>query len=95
MDFGGLGKHTQSFFLGQGREIVFDVFVLLLATLMQAISLLLIIMFQELEFFVISASLFGMSNLGIVSLTMTLAGRINSNKLSKEMAKLTFFLRLS
>ena len=41
-----------------------------------------------LKFF--SAAFFGLSNLGIVSLSMTLAGRINSNNSSKEMAKLTF-----
>ena len=31
-----------------------------------------------------------MSNIGIVSLSMTLAGRINSNNSSKEIAKSTF-----
>lgn len=65
-----------------------------MATLMQAVSLLLIIMFQDFEFFVISAVLFGMSNLGIVSLKVTVAGSLNSNNVSKEMAKLTFFLCL-
>ena len=70
-------------------------FALLMATLMQAVSLLFIIMFQEFKFFVISATLFGMSNLGIVSLTMTLAGRINPNNSSKEMEKLTFSFALA
>ena len=36
-----------------------------------------------------------MSNLGIVSLTMTLAGRINPNNSSKEMEKLTFSFALA
>ena len=46
-------------------------------------------LFEEVFFLLVE----GMSNLGIVSLSMTLAGRINSNNSSKEMAKLTFFLR--
>ena len=36
-----------------------------------------------------------MSNLGIVSLTMTLAGRLNPANASKEMARLTFGFALA
>ncbi len=36
-----------------------------------------------------------MSNLGIVSLTMTLAGRLNPTNASKEMARLTFGFALA
>ena len=90
----GLVSIPSLFFWDKVESLFSMFFALLIATLMQAVSLLFIIMFQEFKFFVISAALFGMSNLGIVSLTMTLAGRINSNNSSKEMAKLTFFLRL-
>ena len=60
------------------------------AIMMHALSLLLVVFFEDFNTFVISTLLFGMSNLGIVSLTMTLAGRLNPANASKEMARLTF-----
>ena len=64
------------------------------AIMMHALSLLLVVFFEDFNTFVMSTLLFGMSNLGIVSLTMTLAGRLNPANASKEMAKLTFGLHL-
>ena len=65
------------------------------AIMMHALSLLLVVFFEDFNTFVISTLLFGMSNLGIVSLTMTLAGRLNPANASKEMAKLTFGFALA
>ena len=56
---------------------------------------LLAVFFEDFNTFVISTLLFGMSNLGIVSLTMTLAGRLNPANASKEMARLTFGFALA
>ena len=65
------------------------------AIMMHALSLLLAVFFEDFSTFVISTLLFGMSNLGIVSLTMTLAGRLNPANSSKEMARLTFGFALA
>ncbi|MDA9719052.1 YbfB/YjiJ family MFS transporter, partial [Betaproteobacteria bacterium] len=65
------------------------------AIMMHALSLLLAVFFEDFSTFVISTLLFGMSNLGIVSLTMTLAGRLNPANASKEMARLTFGFALA
>ena len=65
------------------------------AIMMHALSLLLVVFFEDFNTFVISTLLFGMSNLGIVSLTMTLAGRLNPANASKEMARLTFGFALA
>ena len=65
------------------------------AIMMHATSLLLVVFFEDFDTFIISTLLFGMSNLGIVSLTMTLAGRLNPTNASKEMARLTFGFALA
>ena len=53
------------------------------AIMMHALSLLLAVFFEDFSTFVISTLLFGMSNLGIVSLTMTLAGTVESGQCIK------------
>ncbi len=54
-----------------------------------SISLFLTAFYSNLAILVVSAFLFGISNLGVVSLTMTLAGRECPENPGKEMAKLT------
>ncbi|OUW04499.1 MAG: hypothetical protein CBD16_02145 [Betaproteobacteria bacterium TMED156] len=65
------------------------------AITLHAISLLFNAFFVQLEFILIAAFLFGFSNLGVVSLTMTLAGREAPKNPGKEMARLTIAFALS
>tara|TARA_A100001015_G_scaffold81345_1_gene90107 strand:+ start:4509 stop:5717 length:1209 start_codon:yes stop_codon:yes gene_type:complete len=59
------------------------------AMFLHSISLLLNIFDSNLSILLLAAFLFGISNLGIVSLTMTLAGRTAPHNPGQEMARLT------
>ena len=85
-----------SLFFWDFIEKKFSMFLALFSAItMHAASLILSAIFKDFAVFFISILLFGMSNLGIVSLTMTLAGRLNPANASKEMARLTFGFALA
>ena len=66
------------------------------ALLLHSISLLITAFVSDsLIFLLFSALLFGISHLGVVSLTMTLAGRESPNNPGKEMARLTIAFALA
>ena len=66
------------------------------ALLLHSISLFITAFLSDsLIFLLFSAVLFGISHLGVVSLTMTLAGRESPNNPGKEMARLTIAFALA